>query len=68
MVEVLILGLMHIKLYIIGLKGAARQKEIPTPAVARTWITAYDTPYWKPTVIYNASKIEDQLELYMMLD
>ena len=43
-------------------KGAAtRQKEIPTPAVARTWITAYDTPYWKPTVIYNASKIEDQV-------
>lgn len=43
-------------------KGATtRQKEIPTPAVARTWITAYDTPYWKPTVIYNASKIEDQV-------
>ncbi len=37
------------------------KKEIPTPAVARTWITAYDTPYWKPTVIYNASKIEDQV-------
>ena len=42
--------------------AAARQKEIPTPAVARTWITAYDTPYWKPTVIYNASKIEDQVK------
>ena len=43
-------------------KGASeRQKEIPTPAIARTWITAYDTPYWKPTVIYNASKIEDQV-------
>ena len=41
--------------------AAARQKEIPTPAVARTWITAYDTPYWKPTVIYNASKMEDQV-------
>ena len=41
--------------------AAARQKEIPTPAVARTWITAYDTPYWKPTVIYGASKIEDQV-------
>lgn len=41
--------------------AAARQKEIPTPAVARTWITAYDTPYWKPTVIYNASKIEHQV-------
>lgn len=42
--------------------AAARQKEIPTPAVARTWITAYDTPYWRPTVIYNASKIEDQVK------
>ncbi len=41
--------------------AASRQKEIPTPAVARTWITAYDTPYWNPTVIYNASMIEDQV-------
>lgn len=41
--------------------AAARQKEIPTPAIARTWITAYDTPYWKPTVIYGSSKIEDQV-------
>lgn len=40
--------------------AAARQKEIPTPAVARTWITAYDTPYWNPTVIYDATKISDQ--------
>ena len=42
-------------------KGAAeRQTEIPTPAVARTWITAYDTPYWNPTVTYGAEKISDQ--------
>ena len=42
-------------------KGAAtRQTEIPTPAVARTWITAYDTPHWNPTVIYDATKISDQ--------
>ena len=44
-------------------KGAAtRQTEIPTPAIARTWITAYDTPYWNPTVIYDASKILDQAQ------
>lgn len=44
-------------------KGAAeRQTEIPTPAVARTWITAYDTPYWKPTVTYDASKISEQAQ------
>ena len=40
--------------------AAKRQTEIPTPAVARTWITAYDTPYWNPKVIYDASKISDQ--------
>jgi len=42
--------------------AATRQTEIPTPAIARTWITAYDTPYWNPTVIYNASKISDQAQ------
>lgn len=44
-------------------KGAAqRQTEIPTPAIPRTWITAYDTPYWNPTVVYGASKISDQAQ------
>lgn len=44
-------------------KGAAeRQKEIPSPAIARTWITAYDTPHWEPTVIYDANKISDQAQ------
>lgn len=42
--------------------AAKRQTEIPTPAIARTWITAYDTPYWKPTVTYDASKISDQVQ------
>ena len=42
--------------------AAKRQTEIATPAVARTWITAYDTPYWKPTVIYDASKISEQAQ------
>ena len=42
-------------------KGAVkRQTEIPTPAVARTWITAYNTPHWNPTVVYGAQKISDQ--------
>lgn len=40
--------------------AAKRQTEIPTPAIARTWITAYDTPYWNPKVIYDASRISDQ--------
>lgn len=43
--------------------GAAnRQKEIPTPAIPRTWITAYDTPHWNPTVTYDASKISAQAQ------
>ena len=45
-----------------ALGAAKRQTEIPTPAVARTWITAYDTPHWNPTVIYNAIKISDQVQ------
>lgn len=42
--------------------AAIRQTEIPTPAVARTWITAYDTPHWNPKVIYGAEKISDQVK------
>lgn len=42
--------------------AAKRQTEIPTPAIARTWITAYDTPYWNPTVVYDASKISDEVQ------
>lgn len=42
--------------------AAKRQTEIPTPAVARTWITAYNTPYWNPSVIYDENKISAQVE------
>ncbi len=42
--------------------AAARQKEIPTPAKTRTWITAYDTPYWNVTTIYGANEIEAQVK------
>ena len=45
-----------------GKTAAERQKETPTPAIARTWITAYDTPYWKPTVIYNGEMLERQIQ------
>ena len=45
-----------------ALGAAKRQTEIPTPAVARTWITAYNTPFWNPTVTYNASKISAQVK------
>ena len=42
--------------------AAARQTEIPTPAIPRTWITAYDTPHWNPVVVYDASKISSQAQ------
>ena len=42
--------------------AAKRQKEIPTPAIARTWITAYNTPFWNPTITYDAAKISAQVE------
>ena len=45
-----------------GKTAIARQKEISTPAIARTWITAYNTPYWKPTVTYNGEKLTDQIK------
>ena len=45
-----------------GKTAALRQTEIKTPAVARTWITAYDTPYWKPTVTYDGEKLTEQIK------
>ncbi|MBQ7064758.1 MAG: hypothetical protein IJM90_07710 [Firmicutes bacterium] len=45
-----------------ALKAAERQTEIPTPAVPRTWITGYDTPYWNPVVEYDASKIKAEAQ------
>ena len=45
-----------------GTKAAKRQTEIPTPAGVRTWITAYNTPYWNVTTIYGANEIAAQIQ------
>ena len=45
-----------------GLTAATRQKEIPTPAKVRTWITAYDTPYWNVTTVYGSNEIAAQVK------
>ena len=45
-----------------GMTAAAHQKEIPTPAGVRTWITAYNTPYWNVTTIYGADEIAAQIQ------
>ena len=43
-----------------GSSAAERQKEIPTPAKARTWIQAYDAIH-EPKIVYDADKIDDQI-------
>ena len=42
-------------------KAAKEQKKIPTPAVARTWITGYNTPFWAPSVTYDEKKLRQQV-------
>ncbi len=39
----------------------ARRNECPTPAVDRTWITAYDTPHWDPVVDYDAEIVASEI-------
>lgn len=43
-------------------KAASRQSEIPTPGIARTWVTGYNTPFWEPTVDYNEQKMTEQIQ------
>jgi len=44
-------------------KFAAEQQDmIKDPAAARTWITGYDTPYWAPSVNYNAKRLKAQIK------
>ena len=45
-----------------GKTASTRQKETPSPAIARTWITAYDTPYWNPTVTYDGKMLSQQIQ------
>ena len=45
-----------------ALKAAARQSEIASPAVCRTWITAYDVPYWNVTKTCDAQYIADEAQ------
>ncbi len=45
-----------------GKTANERQGEIATPAIARTWITAYNPPYWSSNkVIYNGEKLTEQI-------
>lgn len=42
--------------------AAARQKETTSPAKVRTWITAYNVPYWNPTVNCDIDYIKKQIK------
>lgn len=42
--------------------ASARQKETSSPAIVRTWITAYNTPYWNPTVTCDENYIIKQIK------
>lgn len=41
--------------------AAVRQSEIPTPAIARTWIQTYNT-IKKPYITYGAKEVSDQIQ------
>ena len=44
-------------------KRAQKQQErLQDPAVARTWITGYNTPHWAPNVDYNEGKLKAQIK------
>ncbi len=47
-------------LYWWGGLAAPLQKSIPTPAIARTWLTGYNTPCWDPYVYYGSNEIDFQ--------
>ena len=42
-------------------KAAKQQKRLQNPAVARTWITGYNTPHWAPRIDYDEAKLKDQI-------
>lgn len=52
-------------LYNWGRSAAVLQEKIPTPGAGRTWVTAYDTPYWEEPenrVYYGANAVADQAQ------
>lgn len=45
-----------------GAKAQKQQEKLENPAVARTWITGYDTPHWDPTFIYGTAELKAQVQ------
>ena len=44
-----------------GNYAASRQREIPTPAIVRTWLQTYDT-IKSPYIVYDSTKISEQIQ------
>ena len=49
-------------LYSWAQRAALRQSEIPTPAIARTWVTAYDVPYWTQEIVCDSTYVAAQAQ------
>lgn len=49
-------------LYDWGLSCVARLNETPNAAIARTWITCYNVPWWNPTVTCDADYVAKQVQ------
>ena len=45
-----------------GKRAKKKQKYLENPAVARTWITGYNTPYWAPTENYGEEELKAQIK------
>ena len=43
-------------------RAETQQGRLQDPAVARTWITGYNTPHWAPSVDYNEGKLKAQIK------
>ena len=44
-----------------GKRAQKQQDKLEHPAVARTWITGYDTPHWDPAVNYGTEELRAQI-------
>lgn len=45
-----------------GKRAKKKQKYLDDPAIARTWITGYNTPYWAPTENYGEAELKAQIK------
>ena len=45
-----------------GKRAKKKQDILQDPAVARTWITGYNTPYWAPTENYGEAELKAQIK------